>query len=204
MVVTFILSFLFGILIIIAFKSLFHITLHNNKISETTTVTIVSEVEATTKVTTITSKPITTTQKKIIIPKTTTTVTTKPIVTTTKKIITTPKATTYKPKVITTTKKTIKISNSNKVYLGEFEATAYYCGKWSRCITANGSTPKANHTIAADPKYPFGTKLLINGIIYTVEDRGGAIHNNILDIYFNTYNECINFGRKTVKVYLIK
>lgn len=207
-IVAFVLSFLFGIFIILAFKNLFHITLHNNKTTATTTVTTVSEVETTT---TITTSKITTTPTE-----TTTKATTNPITTTTKKIITTTKITTVKPKVTKSTKKVTEVTTSKsikknttvkkdeKVYLGEFEATAYYCGNWSRGITANGSTPKANHTIAADPKYPFGTKLLINGIVYTVEDRGGAIHDNVLDIYFNTYDECVNFGRKTVKVYLIK
>lgn len=72
--------------------------------------------------------------------------------------------------------------------------------------TASGVMPTANHTIAADLSiFPLGTKLSVNGIIYTVEDTGGAIHGNIFDIYFNTYEECIAFGRQhTTDVYVVQ
>lgn len=72
--------------------------------------------------------------------------------------------------------------------------------------TASGVMPTANHTIAADLSiFPLGTKLSVNGIVYTVEDTGGAIHGNIFDIYFNSYEECINFGRQhTTDVYVVQ
>ena len=38
--------------------------------------------------------------------------------------------------------------------------------------------------------------------VYAVEDRGGAITNNKLDIYMNTYNECIQFGRRNIECYI--
>ena len=72
--------------------------------------------------------------------------------------------------------------------------------------TASGVMPTAGHTIAADLSiFPLGTKLSVNGIVYTVEDTGGAIHGNIFDIYFNSYEECINFGRQhTTDVYVVQ
>ena len=72
--------------------------------------------------------------------------------------------------------------------------------------TASGVMPTAGHTIAADLSiFPLGTKLSVNGVIYTVEDTGGAIHGNIFDIYFNSYEECINFGRQhTTDVYVVQ
>lgn len=84
-----------------------------------------------------------------------------------------------------------------------YTLTAYcYTGN----ATASGVMPTANHTVAADLSiFPMGTKLSINGVIYTVEDTGGAIHGNIFDIYFNTYDECINFGRqKTTNVFVVQ
>ena len=45
------------------------------------------------------------------------------------------------------------------------------------------------------------SKLEINGKIYTVEDRGGAIQGKRLDIYFDSHQEALNFGRKTAVVY---
>ena len=48
-------------------------------------------------------------------------------------------------------------------------------------------------------KYAFGTKVEIKGYgTYTVEDRGGAIKGNKIDIYFDNHQDALNFGRKTV------
>ncbi|MGN0436871.1 MAG: 3D domain-containing protein [Wujia sp.] len=94
--------------------------------------------------------------------------------------------------------------------VGEFVITAYCpcpicCGAYSNMTnptTASGTRATAGRTIAADTsKFPFGTQLVINGQVYTVEDRGGAIYGNRIDIYFNTHQEAINFGRRTAMVY---
>lgn len=85
--------------------------------------------------------------------------------------------------------------------LGLFTLTAYCpcskcCGK-SDGITASGTTAIAGRTIAADTSiYPFGTELIINGQAYIVEDRGGAIKGNKIDIFFNDHEEALNFGMK--------
>ena len=77
------------------------------------------------------------------------------------------------------------------------------CGK-TNGITASGKKAKANHTIATSSKYKFGTKIEIEGYgIYTVEDRGGAIQGNRIDIYFNTHEEALKFGRRTLKFRVI-
>ena len=103
--------------------------------------------------------------------------------------------------------------NGEYEYLGEFTLTGYCpcsicCGKWSNPdnpITASGSTATAGRTIAADTsRYPFGTKLMINGQIYTVEDVGGAIKGNHVDIYFNSHDEARAFGKQYGSVYLVK
>ena len=46
------------------------------------------------------------------------------------------------------------------------------CGVWSGGPTASGAMPQANHTLAVDaanPFLPMGTKVVMNGIEYTVE-----------------------------------
>ena len=46
--------------------------------------------------------------------------------------------------------------------------------------------------------YPFGTQIMINGILYTVEDRGGTgIENNIhrVDIFVSSHEEALRLGR---------
>lgn len=96
----------------------------------------------------------------------------------------------------------------NLEYLGVYTLTAYCscekcCGK-SNGITASGVKAKANHTIAAPSEFAFGTKLMINGIEYTVEDRGGAIKDKRIDVYFDSHQEAINFGKqKNIDVYRI-
>ncbi|AFA47558.1 3D domain-containing protein [Acetobacterium woodii] len=71
--------------------------------------------------------------------------------------------------------------------------------------TASGVMPTANHTVATWSGLPFGTKIYIpaTGITYTVEDRGGAVTQGIVDIYMNTYEECIQFGRQNLEAYII-
>lgn len=103
--------------------------------------------------------------------------------------------------------------NGSYQYLGEFTLTGYCpcaicCGKWSNPsnpITASGTTPAAGRTVAADTsRYPFGTKLMINGQIYTVEDVGGAIKGNHIDIYFNSHEEARAFAKQYGSVYLVQ
>jgi 3D (Asp-Asp-Asp) domain-containing protein len=78
------------------------------------------------------------------------------------------------------------------------KATAYCpcskcCGK-SDGITSSGVVATSGHTIAAPKTYAFGTQMEINGIVYTVEDRGGAIQGNKIDIFFYTHEEARAFG----------
>lgn len=99
--------------------------------------------------------------------------------------------------------KNIENINNTEVSRGTnsriFRSTAYcYTGN----KTSTGTWPKAGRTIAADPKVlPYGTKLIINGVSgYVVEDCGGAIKGNKIDIYMNTYQECIKWGVRDIEV----
>ena len=93
-------------------------------------------------------------------------------------------------------------------YLGEFKATGYCsCQKCSGGYTKtySGTIPKANHTISADLNvFPIGTKLVIDGITYTVEDKGSSVNGNKVDIFFETHAEALAFGMQTVDVYTAK
>ena len=85
-----------------------------------------------------------------------------------------------------------------------FKVTAYCacakcCGKETG-ITASGTRATAGRTIAASSQFAFGTKLLINGNVYTVEDRGGAIKGNKIDIYMDTHAEALAWGVKYLPV----
>lgn len=91
-------------------------------------------------------------------------------------------------------------------YLGTYLTTGYCpcaacCGK-TNGVTASGVIARTNHTIAADTGVlPFGTQVVINGKVYTVEDRGGAIRGNRIDIFFGSHQEALNYGKQTVRVY---
>ena len=73
------------------------------------------------------------------------------------------------------------------------------CGK-SNGITAAGTVATAGRTVAASSKYPIGTKLNIGGHIYTVEDRGGAITGNKIDIFVNSHSEALAWGVRYLPV----
>ncbi len=93
---------------------------------------------------------------------------------------------------------------------GVFEVTGYCsceicCGIKDVSLTKTETIPRAGHTVAADPEViPLGTKILIDGITYTVEDTGKAIKGNIIDIFFDTHQEAVDFGRQQKKVYRVK
>ena len=100
-----------------------------------------------------------------------------------------------------------ELKEPEKISLGEYTLTAYCpcekcCGKTDG-ITASGAKAKANHTIAADISLlPFGTIVEIDGIEYTVEDIGGAVKGNHIDIFFDTHEEALQFGKQKAEVYL--
>lgn len=73
------------------------------------------------------------------------------------------------------------------------------CGQWAGGGTASGTTPTAGRTVAAD--LPFGTRLLINGKEYIVEDRG--VSGCWVDIYCDSHAEALARGMYQTEVYII-
>lgn len=57
-------------------------------------------------------------------------------------------------------------------------------------------------TIAADPRsVPYGTKLFVQGYGFgVVEDTGGALKGNHIDIFFNSHSQAMRWGVKSMKV----
>lgn len=91
-------------------------------------------------------------------------------------------------------------------YLGTFTITGY-CG-CEKCsgghgYTYSGTIPQANHTLSADLSLlPLGTKVMIDDIVYTVEDKGGGVNGQKVDIFFATHEEALAFGTQKADVYL--
>jgi 3D (Asp-Asp-Asp) domain-containing protein len=96
------------------------------------------------------------------------------------------------------------------INLGEFKLTAYCkcevcCGKWTNHPTASGVMPTENHTIAVDTNViPFGTKVMIDGIVYVAEDTGSAIKGNRIDIYMPDHKSALEFGVRHKNVFKVK
>ena len=95
-------------------------------------------------------------------------------------------------------------------------ATAYCpceicCGKWALnrpddiVYTASGAIAEEGVTIAADwSVYSPGTILYIEGIgERTVQDRGGAISGQKIDVFFNNHEDALRFGRQEVRIKVI-
>lgn len=80
------------------------------------------------------------------------------------------------------------------------------CGIWSGGPTASGAMPQANHTIAVDASNPFlpmGTKVVMNGVEYTVEDTGNFAQYGVqFDVYYDSHSAASAHGHKTWECYL--
>lgn len=88
-------------------------------------------------------------------------------------------------------------------------ATAYCpcvkcCGKTDG-ITATGTQATAGRTIAVDPSViPYGTYITIDGVTYVAEDRGGAVKGAEVDIFFDTHEEALQWGKRQVVATIAK
>lgn len=87
-------------------------------------------------------------------------------------------------------------SERTLVSLGEYRISAYCpcekCCLKSDGITASGTKATPNRTVAVDG-IPFGTRLLIDGNEYVVEDRVGS-GKRLVDVFFSTHDEALNSG----------
>ncbi|MCC7479260.1 G5 domain-containing protein [bacterium] len=88
-------------------------------------------------------------------------------------------------------------------------STAYEPGPRSCGRHADGKTSigliAGYGVVAIDPDViPYGTRLFIEDYGYAVAgDTGGAINGRRIDLGFLTVKECLNWGRRKVKVYIL-
>lgn len=105
-------------------------------------------------------------------------------------------------------------------YIGEFEVTAYCpcekcCGEYGKnretaygkvvVNTASGAFAQEGITVAADPSVlPYGTKIYIEGLgVRVVQDCGGGVKGDRLDVYFNNHSDALEYGRQQRAVWTI-
>jgi 3D (Asp-Asp-Asp) domain-containing protein len=86
----------------------------------------------------------------------------------------------------------------------DFEATAY-------CVTGitKSGIPVAPGHVAADPRViPLGSMIYVDsplrGGIYQVLDTGELVKGQIIDIFIPSYQRCLEFGRRMVKVKVLR
>ena len=116
-----------------------------------------------------------------------------------------------KPVVATSTQTSNNNVTQSKGRLYGTCSISHYCN-CSRCsgsygnTTASGATPSVNRTVAMGRNIPFGTKIRIGNdpTVYTVEDRGGAIGRNNVDVFVGSHSEAMNKGRYSAPVYIVE
>lgn len=84
----------------------------------------------------------------------------------------------------------------------KFKTTGYcHCekcnGKWAYGPLANGGMPVEGRTVAMGG-VPLGTRVLVNGHKYIVEDRG--VSGDHIDVFYNTHQDAWNHGKRTAAV----
>ena len=99
-------------------------------------------------------------------------------------------------------------TNSNEKWIwanvSAYCACSKCCGK-TNGITASGTKATVGRTIAAPSSYSFGTKIELEGLgTYIVEDRGGAIQGNKIDVFFASHSEALAFGRKQIRMRVVQ
>ena len=79
------------------------------------------------------------------------------------------------------------------------------CGSYSDGLTSSGhKIRQGDRFAAADKIYPFGTEMIIpgykSGQPVKVLDRGGAIRDSRLDVFFNSHQEALEWGVRYLDV----
>ncbi len=118
-------------------------------------------------------------------------------------------------RVVTGRGDTVRYTKTRKMTATAY--TAFDEGMNGKGITASGKKVQPFHTIAGPPDIPLGTKVYIpelvkywasRGVsisgIFTVEDRGGAIKGNKIDIYMEDKSTSRNWGRRSVTIYILR
>jgi cell wall-associated NlpC family hydrolase len=103
--------------------------------------------------------------------------------------------------------KTVRVGESlGQVVTSGYCGCSICCGIWAGSPTASGAYPSGNHTIAVDASNPFvpmGTKIVMNGVEYTVEDTGNFAQYGVqFDVYYDDHSAASAHGHQTWEAYI--
>lgn len=111
---------------------------------------------------------------------------------------------------------TVSIPDGTPTGLGTFVVTAYCdcekCnGKWTghklNTLTQAGLPyPVAGYTISVDPKViPLGSVVELEGLgARFAQDTGSAIKDKRIDLFFDSHEEALQFGKQKLEVWIYK
>ena len=85
--------------------------------------------------------------------------------------------------------------------VGAFCPCKKCCGKNDGISSSRSPGPVSKKIVAAPKKYPFGTKIVLDGYgTYYVEQRGGSNIDNKIEIFFSNHQQVENWeGYKYIK-----
>ena len=90
-------------------------------------------------------------------------------------------------------------TNEEYTYYANYQLTAY-CATGNAC--ADGVYPSVGYTVASNDPNLWHKWIYIDGWgTYYVHDKG-AMPSNVIDIFMGSYDECIQFGRRSADIYV--
>ena len=103
----------------------------------------------------------------------------------------------------------MQVEAGTKINMGEFKLTFFcpckICSDDYGNKTSSGKIARSEHTIAVDPEViDIGSKVLINGIVYTAEDTGGGVKGDHIDIYVDSHEETLERGVQYTNVWVVR
>lgn len=103
----------------------------------------------------------------------------------------------------------MQLEAGTRINMGEFKLTFFcpceICSEDFGHETSSGKTARSEHTIAVDPAViDIGSKVQINGIVYTAEDTGGGVKGDHIDIFVESHEETLKRGVQYTNVWVVR
>ena len=102
--------------------------------------------------------------------------------------------------IATETNASEESSDDSSTYYGTFQLTAY---TWTGNPCADGAYPSSGYTVACNDPGLWHKWIYIEGYgNYYVHDTGG-MGGGVIDVYMDSYDACIQFGRRSANIYVL-